>query len=1127
MRRPVSGWLGCFVLAMGLLASSSASAQGRGDYFNIESPQVHPIEVVLISGHYYILVCNTADNSIEIWDSDENLPVASRFLARVPVGLEPVSVRYVPSLTRFFVANFLGDSISSVFINAPTGPSSLFTRVIATRPVTDEPLDIAFAEVDNGGEDLTPTLFITHMTLDAYSEYNAVSLFPVAPGTERMDALVPQTIDHDFDGNFDDIALKAPRTLAVACDKLFVLGFMGGNTVRYDFDLYSEDLSGAGATQALGGIGSTNWNMEFADDNNLFLVGAEALNSTLFGESTVKNAQTGFVENTFYWVQNPCSANPTILTRDVNEILLEVQQFPGQPHPNLPVPISSRGPLDSAVDAGITASNTRAVAKKDALVQLTDIELLKDDTGQVDKAFFTAYGSDRVGIIEPRAGQAPIKWKRRIINTPPVNSPVGTFIGARGLALKAANPGNDTDPGDRLYVVNRLESSVTIIDPLTETVVGGFSLNNDMNPVHIKAGREFLYSAKLSGNGFVACASCHMDGRTDGLAWDLGDGNTVTIPQKLLPFGTFPTEFPGEKGFMVTQSLQGLLNWDVEPEIQQLFTNAPYHWRGDRETFRSFNGAFGSLLGGAELEDDEMIAYENFINSIHYPPNPKQQRTRILTGDLADPDDDNTTVNVQGDGALLGLKFFHIVNSDGFSCNGCHTLPEGSDNVLTENIQGLTPHPVVAVPPGPPSGFQPQETSALRFLFQKEARLDRDGSDNPDNSPITGFEGMFHTGLNRPSLALNDFNGTATMNAFNARFFQGICPTSTSICFAMQALNQFLHEFDTGTGPQVGRTHTVNFNNVNDPLTTGLAFNEAEAEAFKANASVAVRANLNDVARGFWLDFSGSVPLYREEPGGATFTRAALLALVTGTRDRMFLMSTPLGSEIRVAAPSGIPTIPTGTAPATLQLQPMVPNTAHADIPSLSVFWDNGNPTFGGTMNHTMRLYQNALINDAPGGFGLCTVRHEAPRRFRVSGKGIRHGAKLHLFVQDDASLGAPKTNLRVDDDGQVPTLRLELPIHPTDRFSVDGTRIWETAAEMEALIYYRLMAGIPSAPAGVLDDINALDFGFQIPFELQPVGTWKPVTWNNHWVRVVNTDGTQGDGGWQQLTIEPGPLCP
>lgn len=1102
-----------FAFLLWLGGPPPAESQGRGEYFNVESPQVHPIEVARIDGHDYLLVCNTPDNSVEIWDTDETLPVASRFLARVPVGLEPVSVRYVDSRSRFFVANFLGDTITSVFVDAPTGPSSLVARVIRTQTVTDEPLDMVFADVDNGQGGTVPTLFVTHMTLDAYGEYNALSLAPAASGSERLDAVVPTGTDLDFDGNPDDIAVKAPRTLDIACDRLFILGFMGGNTIRYDFDLYSDDLTGAATPTALGGLGSTNWNMEFVDDQNLFVVGAEARNANLVGEAAVAGAKTGFVKSVLYWVQNPCSGNPTILSRDVNLI-----------------PLVAQTPQTSLTSFGSKATPLPAigaVAKKDALAQLTDLEVRV--AGSNLKVFFTAFSSGRVGVIEPVAGQNPIFWKRRKINIPPVASPTGTFVGPRGLALKGPNPNDLNDAGERLYVLNRNENSVTIIDPVAETVAGGFLLNNNPTPRHVTIGREFLYSAKLSGKGFVSCSSCHMDARTDGLAWDLSDGVDTSIPAHLLPFPGFANGiFPGEKGFLVTQSLQGLLNWEVPPDIQHLFTNAPYHWRGDRATFQSFNPAFVSLLGGSMLSPQDIAAYEEFINSVHYPPNPKEDITRVLSGELGEPDDNDPNNNISGSGALKGLKIFFTVNTDGFACYGCHVLPDGSDNVLTENLAGTDPHPIQD-PPLVAAAPQPIETAALRGLFQKEARLDRDGSSNPDDSPITGYEGLLHTGLRRKAVALNDFNGVATMNAFNISFFEGTaCPgPPAAICPNLEALNQFLHEYDFGSSPAIGKSWTVTLQNAGS-AATAQAFQTAEDQATVVNASVAVQANLSGVDRGFYLDFSGPVPLYQEEPFGTTFTRAALLAQLTGPRDRMFLMSTPLGSERRVAAPSGTATTPTGPPPADVKLQPMVPNTAYADVPKLSLFWDNGNPTFGGTQTHTVRLYQRALVDHGPaGGFGLCSIRHEAPRRFRVTARNIRHGATLHLFIQNDPNAGPPITTLRVDDPGQVTTLELVLPLYPTDILLGEGFRVWETAVEAEPQIFYRLMAGRPSGFPGVLDNVTDLDFLFQIPEVNPPAGTWTPVPWNNHWVRVVNADGTSADGGWQQLTIEPGPDCP
>jgi|GEM_PF-1265601 len=1143
-----------------LLLASPLAGQGRSDYFNIESPQVHPIEVARVNGHDYILAVNTPDNSVEIWDTDETLPTASRFLHRVRVGLEPVSVRWVPAMERFYVANFLGDSITAVALTASGGPATLSPQVAGTVEVTDEPLDIAFAQVPDPepGRDPIPTLFVTHMTLDAFGAYHAVTLAPTSTGSERMDASV-LVGDIDFDGQPDEIALKEPWAARVACDRLFLLGHKGGNTVLYDMDVYSQDLSG-GTQRLLAGLGSTNWNMAFASTGDLYVVGGEALNVSLFGEPAVSGAKTGFVEHTFYWVENPCTANPTIHRRDINEAELVLQQ-PGQPTgtgttvggsvasgaetagagtgEGFPI-----GMLSARAGALVAQPTIGPVNKGQALAQPTDV-LPFEVGGAVTKVFLVAYNSDRLGVLEPVAGVVPIKWKRRRVNIPQIRGSA-SMTGPRGLALKTANAEQELDPGARLYILNRIDQSVSVIDPVSETVVtgAGFALDNDPTPPWIHAGRRFLYSAKL-GNGFNSCASCHTDARTDGLAWDLSDGNQADIPEHLLPTpdGGFPAgnpgKFPADKGFMVTQSLQGLLNFEVPPEIQHLFTNAPYHWRGDRADFTIFNPAFAGLLGGTELFPDDMDLYEDFINSVNYPPNPKQSRDRILSGDLGDPDDNDTTQTVSGDGALRGLKLFHIRASDGVgACVHCHFFSEGSNNILTEDLAGTIPHP----PQGLGGTRQPIETAALRGLFQKEARLDRDGSSFHDNSPVTGYEGLFHTGLVFPPGFSNDFNATATINAFNlffftGRFCQGALP---AFCDNLQSLNQVVHEFDFGAGPVIGKSYTVTSTNVFTG-TTVRAFDTAETQAQVANGGAVVLAWIGGARRGFWYDLTGTGSgIYREEPSGATFSRLGLLSMVSGVRDRLVLISTPLGSERRLADPKGQPTLLTGPAPSVTDFLGMVTNTAYADIPSLSVFWAAGAgcvppgclpERHGGTTPHTVRLYQNALLTSAPpGGFGLCSVRHEAPRRFRVLGENLRHGATLHLFIQDDPGGPPPDTTLRVDDPGQVATLELVLPLHPTGLTVEGDLRVWETAVEMEPMLFYRLMAGPPSV-AGILDAVTDVDFKFQIFPESSPTNppglSWSPTIWNQHWVRVVNTDGTQVDLGWQPLTIEPGPDCP
>jgi len=57
------------------------------------------------------------------------------------------------------------------------------------------------------------------------------------------------------------------------------------------------------------------------------------------------------------------------------------------------------------------------------------------------------------------------------------------------------------------------------VDTATEIVVATSRLP-DPTPQVIKAGRPHFYNTREFGLGQAACASCHVDGRFDRLAWD-------------------------------------------------------------------------------------------------------------------------------------------------------------------------------------------------------------------------------------------------------------------------------------------------------------------------------------------------------------------------------------------------------------------------------------------------------------------------------------------------------------------------------------------------------------------------------------------------------------------------------
>src|SRR5262249_50862442 len=128
---------------------------------------------------------------------------------------------------------------------------------------------------------------------------------------------------------------------------------------------------------------------------------------------------------------------------------------------------------------------------------------------------------------------------------------------------------------DRLYVLTRFDNAISIIDTASKTEVAHVAMYNP-EPLSVANGRRFLYDAShTSSHGDTSCASCHIFGDFDGLAWDSGDPDkdeivntgAFTLPPE--PFGV-TRNFRPMKGPMTTQSLRGLAN------------HGAMHWRGDR-----------------------------------------------------------------------------------------------------------------------------------------------------------------------------------------------------------------------------------------------------------------------------------------------------------------------------------------------------------------------------------------------------------------------------------------------------------------------------------------------------------------------------------------------------------------
>lgn len=103
--------------------------------------------------------------------------------------------------------------------------------------------------------------------------------------------------------------------------------------------------------------------------------------------------------------------------------------------------------------------------------------------------------------------------------------------------------------GKHLYITNRLDDSISVLDTSTNRVTATLPLGSSTRVSALRRGEQYFYSAKYSFHGQFACANCHLDSTFDGLAWDLepdGFGQDI-VDNRLLEDlrGTEPFKWNG------------------------------------------------------------------------------------------------------------------------------------------------------------------------------------------------------------------------------------------------------------------------------------------------------------------------------------------------------------------------------------------------------------------------------------------------------------------------------------------------------------------------------------------------------------------------------------------------------
>ena len=75
--------------------------------------------------------------------------------------------------------------------------------------------------------------------------------------------------------------------------------------------------------------------------------------------------------------------------------------------------------------------------------------------------------------------------------------------------------------GHKLFVANRLEDTISVIDARTSRVASTIKLDGPKEISPLRRGEQAFYTSRYSFQGQIGCASCHIDSTFDGLTWDL------------------------------------------------------------------------------------------------------------------------------------------------------------------------------------------------------------------------------------------------------------------------------------------------------------------------------------------------------------------------------------------------------------------------------------------------------------------------------------------------------------------------------------------------------------------------------------------------------------------------------
>jgi DNA-binding beta-propeller fold protein YncE len=924
--------------------------QPSNAFTTFETLQVRPL--ALSADGQLLFVANTPDSSLEIFSVRRG---GLRQVGSVSVGLEPIALA-VRSECEVWVVNHLSDSVSVVDVSDVRRPV-----VMRTLLVGDEPRDIVFAGPDHDMAFITtahrgqnspddPDLFTPGVGRADVWVFDANDLGDTPEGTRLAKLTLfgdtPRALAASADGNtvYAAAFLSGNQTTAVAdgpVSAVYPNGVPGAATINVNGHAVPQPATSLIVKWRQGEDGNFHWLDAYGTvfdayitiqlpDHDVFAIDASQRPPVAAG---LPFAHVG--TTLFNMAVNPKNGKVYVSNTEAHNDVRFSGHAPG-----------FTSVLGNAVDSRITVIDPAA-----ATVATVDLNPHLDHAANTgDASLSRAFPQDVVVSGDGRELYVVAQGSSKLLvyATADLEAGAAPANAATQVLLSGGGPSGVVvdDRARKAYVLTRFDNSISIVDLDDRVETAHIALFNP-EPPSVTQGRRFLYDAtRTSALGDQACASCHIGGDLDGLAWDLGDPGALPLPittsfaqptdvftappSAIEQFGgagvaqIFSTYMP-VKGPMTTQSLRGLDN------------HGPMHWRGDRNgaiqqnglpfldaagapvasaqpnsgtfdemnAFMSFNVAFPGLNGSAaELEPDEMASFARFALEISYPPNPIRNLDGTLTSQQQAGRD--FFFNTR-DGVELPVDRVH-------SCGGCHALDPNAN-------EGLTAHPGFFGSDGRLSfdnESQLFKVSQLRNAYQKlgmyGASVDAVRAMasiiprlNPPVIAVRGF-GYNHDGVlgtieqftSQQAFVLTTVGALPNVGGIPffsnpANPFDPSSGLSSEGLALRRAISAFVLAFDTNLAPIVGQQLTLTRENAARSAER-LALLEAQASA--GACDLVVHANLFGRDAGFVFSNGSFVA---DSSGVRPLSPAQLVALVKHRPQlALTLTAVPPGSGWRI-----------------------------------------------------------------------------------------------------------------------------------------------------------------------------------------------------------------------------------